>query len=140
MTRRPARPTETNPPPLTVAASVVAVEGVVLLLLAALELGSVEETRRSVGLSTAGFFAGYGVILLACAWGLWRRHTWSRGPVLFTQLVGVGLAWNARDQWPITVALLVCVVIVFAGMLNPATLEALDGPPSSHDQASGSSD
>ena len=30
-----------------------------------------------MGLSTAGFFAVYGVLLLVAAWGLWRR---TRGP------------------------------------------------------------
>lgn len=137
MTNSPAGPS-TNPPLLTVAASVVAVQAVVLLVLAVLEFANLADERRSLGLSTAAFFAAYGVVLLAAAWGLFRRAGWSRGPVLITQLIFLGIAWNVREQIGVTIALVVCAGIVLAGMLHPDTIEALDRDPT--DQASDSSD
>lgn len=125
MTEQPVGPD--RPPPLTVAASVVAVQGVVLVILAVLELDSVTEDRRSMGLSTAGFFAAYGIVLLAAGWALARRHAWSRGPVLITQLIGLGLAWSLREHVAVAVVIAVCAAIVLAGMLHPATIDALDG-------------
>ena len=68
VTERPAERVG-NPPPLTVAASIVAVEGVVLLLLAVLEFANVNADRAGLGVSTAGFFVVYGVVLLAAAFG-----------------------------------------------------------------------
>lgn len=126
-----------NPPPLTAAASLVAVQAVVLILLAVLEVASLADDRRSLGLSTAVFFGAYGVVLLTAAWGLHRRATWARGPVLITQLIMLGLAWNVRDLVAVAIALVVCAVIVLAGMLHPDTVAALDRDPTAGDDRSG---
>ena len=126
MTDSPVEPAQ-NPPPLTVAASLVGVEGLVLLLLAALEFANVASERLALGLSTAGFLLAYGGVLVAAGWGLSRRSTWSRGPVLLTQLIAFGLAWNLREHLPVTIGLVLVAVVVLAGLLHPDTLEALDG-------------
>jgi len=115
------------PPPLTVAASLVAIEGVVLLALAALELADLDADRRAMGLSTAGFFALYGVLLLVAAWGLWRRASWSRGPALITQLILLGLAWNVREHAVAAVTIVVVALIVLAGVVHPDSMDALMG-------------
>ncbi len=136
MTEGPQEPSSAaagNPPPLTVAASLVGVQAVVLLVLAVLETANLVDERRSMGLSTAVFFAAYGVVLLAAAWGLHRRATWARGPVLITQLIMLGLAWNVRDQVAIAIALALCAGIVLAGMLHPDTVTALDRDPTAGD-------
>ncbi|WP_435771237.1 hypothetical protein [Nocardioides sp. SYSU DS0651] len=125
-----------NPPPLTVAASLVAVQGIVLMLLAVLELANVTSGRLAMGLSTAAFFLAYGVVLLLAAWGLWQRRGWSRGPVLITQLILLGMAWTLREHLAVTLALVLVAGIVLAGMLNRDTIEALDADG----QASDSSD
>lgn len=117
---------EDNPPPLTVAASLVAVQGMVLVALSALELTSISPERVSMGVSTAVFFLLYGIALLACAWGLTRRAAWSRGPVLITQLIQLGLAWNLRDVPLPAVVLAVTAVVALAGMLHPTTVEVLN--------------
>ncbi|MFC5728240.1 MULTISPECIES: hypothetical protein [Nocardioides] len=127
-----AYPTK-NPPPLTVAASLVGVQGVVLLLLAILEFASVTSGRLAMGLSTAGFFAAYGAVLVAAAWGLASRRGWSRGPVLITQLILLGLAWSLREHVAVAIGLVTCAGIVLAGLLHPDTIEALEGQPSSSD-------
>jgi hypothetical protein len=122
-----------NPPPLTGAASLVGVQGVVLVLLAILEFASVSSERLAMGLSTAAFFAAYGVVLVAAACGLWLRRGWSRGPVLITQLILLGLAWSMREHLAVAIGLAVCAGVVLAGLLHPDTIEALEGQPSSSD-------
>jgi hypothetical protein len=114
-----------NPPPLNVTASLVVLQGVVLVVLGVLEVASVTSDRLSMGVSTAVFFLVYGLALVACAWGLTRREGWTRGPVLITQLIQLGLAWNLRDEPLVAVALAVTAAVVLAGMLHPATIEAL---------------
>ncbi|HWJ08460.1 MAG TPA: hypothetical protein VNS46_03735 [Nocardioides sp.] len=122
-----------NPPPLTAAASLVAVQAVVLLVFAVLEMANLSDERRSMGLSVTVFLAAYGVVLLAAAWGLHRRATWARGPALITQLIVLGLAWNVRDQVVIAIALVLYAAVVLAGMLHPDTIAALDRDPTTGD-------
>ena len=50
-----------RPAPLTVAASLVAVEGLVVVLLAVLELATLSSDRLTMGLTTTAFFVAYGV-------------------------------------------------------------------------------
>ena len=123
MTDEPDR----TPPPLTVAASVVAVQGLALVLFGVLELADVSPERRSMGISTAAFLMGYGVVLLAAGFALWRRAGWARGPVLLTQLISLGLAWNVRDTVLIALALAVSALVALAGMLHPDSIRALVG-------------
>jgi hypothetical protein len=114
-----------NPPPLTVAASLVAIQGVVLLALAVLELVNASSERMSMGVSTAVFFLVYGGLLLLCSWALTQQQGWTRGPVLITQLIQLGLAWNLRDLPLVAAALALTAAVVLAGMLHPATLKTL---------------
>ena len=119
----------TTPPPLTVAASLVAVQGLVLMALAVAEIADLDADRRAMGLSTAGFFAAYGVLLLVAAWGLRRQAGWSRGPALITQLIWLGLAWNIRDHVLAAVAVAAAALVVLAGILHRDSIEALTGDP-----------
>lgn len=122
-----------NPPPLTAAASLVGVQAIVLLILAVLETVNLVDERRSMGLSVTVFFAAYGVVLVAAAWGLYRRATWARGPVLITQLIMLGLAWNVREHVVVAIGLALCAGIVLAGLLHPDTIAALDRDPTARD-------
>ncbi|MGA8846762.1 MAG: hypothetical protein WB471_09145 [Nocardioides sp.] len=123
-----AEPHAVNPPPLTVAASLVAVQGVVLIALAVVEIFNVVEDRVAVAVSTAVFFALYGAGLLLCALALTRRWGWARGPVLISQLLQLGIAWNIRDTPLLAIALALAALVALAGMLSPASLEALMPP------------
>jgi cytochrome c biogenesis factor len=123
----PTRPE--NPAPLTVAASLVVIQGALLLTFAVLELAHISSERVSLGVSTAVFFVIYGGVLVLCAWALTRQQGWARGPVLLTQLIQIGLAWNLRDTAVVAVVLLVAALIVIVGMLHPATIEALTDDP-----------
>jgi hypothetical protein len=112
-----------------VAASLVVIQGGLLLGFAVLELASVSSDRISLGVSTAIFFALYGALLVLCAWALTHRQGWARGPALITQLIQLGLAWNLRDVALIAVLLVVSAGIVLAGMLHPASIAALADDP-----------
>ncbi|GAB2766624.1 hypothetical protein GCM10027020_19100 [Nocardioides salsibiostraticola] len=124
MTKRPA-----IPPPLTVAASLTAIQGMVLVILAGVEIVNVNKDRLSIGVTTSAFFLAYGAVLLFAAYALTRRQGWARGPVLITQLIQLGLAWNLRSFALIAVVMAVSAVVVIAGMLNAASVEALSDEP-----------
>lgn len=115
------------PPPLVVAAGLVLVQGVLTVGYGIGELVNLQSDRLVMGLTTAAFFLLYGVGLGFCAWGLRRLRTWARGPVLFAQLVWLGLAWNFRggETWPIAGGLAVPAVITLVGMLHPQSIDAL---------------
>ncbi len=116
------------PVPLLVAAGLGALEGLVIAVLGLLELANLTSGRLTMGLTTAGFFAAYGVLLVFCGWQLTRRVPWARAPVLLAQLIQLGLAWGFRDgdTLPVAVVLAVAAAIALAGLFHPASMRALD--------------
>ena len=120
-----------NPAPLVVAASLVAVEGGLLLMFALLELGSLASDRLTMGLTTAVFFAVYGVGLLVCTWQVTRGNAWARSPIVLAQLIQLGVAWSFRggDTTWVAVCLAVVAVLVLVGILHPQSIAALDDRP-----------
>ena len=120
-----------NPPPLTVAASLVALEGAMVVALALIETGNLNTSRLAMGVTTAVFFALYGGGLLLCAWQLTRRASWARSPVVLAQLIQLGLAWNFRGgetTW-IALGLAAVALVVIAGIFHPDSLTALADDP-----------
>jgi asparagine N-glycosylation enzyme membrane subunit Stt3 len=118
-----------RPAPLVVAASLTAVEGVLVLVYAVLEAVNVHSDRVTMGVSTALFFAALGLGLVACAWYLVHGLSWARSPVVVTQVLALGLAWNfvgGSTTW-VAVVLAVVALVVLAGLLHPASLDALGG-------------
>jgi len=93
---------EAAPRSVRAAAVVVAVEAVVLLavtgyLVVRTVTGDAESTRGAWGLVA---FALLGVVLLmACARGLWRLASWSRGPVVAVQLLLGALGLTAAFSY-----------------------------------------
>ena len=120
-----------KPPPLVVAASLVAVEGALMLAYAALELSSLDSARVALGLTTSVFFAGYGAGLLVCAWAVTRGHSWARSPIVLAQLIQLGVAWSFRggSTTVVAVAIAAVAVVVLVGLLHPASMEALSDDP-----------
>jgi hypothetical protein len=114
-----------------VAASLTAVEAVLLLIYAVAELFNLSPGKAAVTLTTAVFFALYGGALLFCAWGLVGGRSWSRSPVVLAQLIQLGLAWSFRggDTTVVAVVLAVVSLVVIVGVLHPASLAHLDDPP-----------
>lgn len=117
-----------TPAPLVVAASLAAVEGGLLAGYAVLELLSIDAARVTMGVTTSLFFAAYGAGLLLCAWGLSRRSSWARSPIVLAQLIQLGLAWSFRGGDTTLVALVIALVavVVLVGVFHPASLAALE--------------
>jgi hypothetical protein len=115
------------PPPLVVAASLVAVEAVSLVVFAVVELRSIETSKLAMGATTALFFGVYGVGLGVFAWLLYRLHSWTRAPVVLAQLIQLGVAWSFKSGGTasVSVVLTVVAVVVLAGVFHPASLHAL---------------
>lgn len=116
-----------NPAPLIAAASLVAVEAVLLLGYAVLELASVSSDRVAVAVTTSIFFAAYGALLLACARAITRGRSWARSPIVLAQLIQLGVAWSFRgaDTTLVAIALAAVALVVLAGLLAPSSIEAL---------------
>jgi len=108
---------------------VAAVQGGLLVLLSVLEIVHVSSERMSLGITTSVFFLVYGAALIGCAFALTRRQGWARGPVLLTQLIQLGLAWNLRDFWPVATVMAITALIVIAGMIHPTTTDVLADDP-----------
>ena len=124
-------PAETRfdaPAPLVVAASLAAVEGLVIGVLGLLEVANLSSGRVTMGVTTAVFFAAYGALLVFCGWQLTRGAPWARAPVLLAQLIQLGLAWGFREgsTLPVAIGLSVVAVVVLAGLFHPASMRALD--------------
>jgi len=99
-----------------------------MVLLSVLELASVTSGRLTMGLTTALFFAAYGVLLIVCAVLITRGRTWARGPILLAQLIQLGIAWNLRGGGTTIIAVVIGVValVVIVAMVHPDTIKALE--------------
>ena len=117
----------TPPSPLVVAASLVAVQGFLLIVYGVLEAAHVHADRAAMGVTTALFFAALGAALLACAWLVVRGRAWARSPIVVAQVMFLGLAWSflgGATTW-VSVVLAVVAVIVLVGLLHPSSVDAL---------------
>ena len=115
-----------TPAPLVVTASLVALEGLALVGVAALELADLTGDRVSLGISVAVFFLAYGALLLTAGLALVRRSPWARGPALMSQLIALGVAWYLRDVPLVAAVVAVGAVVAIAGIVHPASIEALE--------------
>lgn len=123
----PAAARKHAPAPLAVAASLVAVEAILLVLQGLAELTALSGQRMAMGVSTALFFLVYGAGLAFCAWSVLRLGSWARAPIVVAQLIQIAVAWSFRGGSTTTVALALGVVgvLVLAGIFHPASIEAL---------------
>ena len=126
-TRSPYSPHGT-PAPLSAAAGLTFVQGLLALLYGVGEAANLSSGRLTMGLTTTAFFLVAGAGLLFCAWGLHAVRTWARGPVLLAQLMLLGLAWNFRSGSTLVVAVVLAVsaAVVLAGLLHPRSIDALE--------------
>ena len=122
-----SQPSGEPPAPLTVAVSLAAIEGVVLVMLGILEVANSSSSRLALAITTTVFFVGYGVALGFCAWSTYRGSSWARSPIVLTQLIQLGVAWSFRGDPTtlIAVGLMVVSLVVLAGLLHPASIEYL---------------
>jgi hypothetical protein len=117
------------PAPLTTAAGLTLVEGLLTLMYGIVLAVNITSRELVVGLTTSVFFLVFGAAMVLCAWGLNRLRTWARGPVLVAQLIWLLLAWSFRDTLPVAIGLAVPAAIVLVGMLVPSSVDALEHGP-----------
>lgn len=127
----PQTPPETSvpaPTPLRWASYFVYAEGALAIGFGVADALSTSSDRVLLGMTAALFFVAYGVGLGWCARGMARLRRWARGPVLFSQLVALGLAVNfvQADRWSLAVPLALLAVGTLTGMLAPSSVIALE--------------
>jgi hypothetical protein len=117
----------TAPPPLVVAASLVGLEGLLIVVYAVLELTNLHADRVTMGLTTSAFFAILGGGLIAGGWMIAHGNPRARSPILVAQLIFVGVAWSFRggSTTPLAIGIAVVALLVVAGTLHPASFDAL---------------
>jgi len=113
-----------SPLALRLAAVFVAVECLLLLVVAVLGLISPSNLGVAIGLGIIYLTSAIGLALAAV--GLWERRSWGRAPVVLAQLVIVGMAWDVRhDAIALSICGLVIGAAVLACVLHPASTRAL---------------
>ena len=125
----PSDETRTATPAMKAAAAVVGVEALTLVGLGIAEIFAIDSERIALGVTNTIFFVLYGALLLWCARSLVACHSWSRSPIVLTQLIQLGVAWSfagGDTRW-LAVLLAVLGIGVLAAMLAPSTTEVLYG-------------
>lgn len=127
---------------LWIAAVVVVLQGAVFVALAVADVAGLVPGRVGLGLGIALVLLILGLGLIAAAAGLVRSRLLARGPVVVTQLIGLGLAWSLRtpdantgDNRIVGVAIAASAVIVLACLATPAARRALADDPGRDDPA-----
>jgi hypothetical protein len=112
---------------LVVGAGLTALEGLVLLVLAVLEVLDATAGRVGLAVATAVFFTLMGGSVLGCAAGLWRVRSWARSPVVVVQLIALLTAWSfyGGDTTPVAVVLAGVSIAVLVCLLHPQSTAAL---------------
>jgi hypothetical protein len=128
-----------RPATLTVAAVVLAAEGLFALILGGYAgIGTL--VGRPADMSTALAEAALGVLVgagvLWVAWGVWQTERWSRGPGVVTQIFVLPVAFSliGSGQYAYGVPLVAAAVVGLVALLAPRSTEALmgeDGPADS---------
>jgi hypothetical protein len=132
------------PSPSTVrqAAVVVALEGIVLVVVAVVlvvrALGGAHEVSIS-GYGTAGWFVVMGAAVVTAAWALWTGRRWGRGIAVFAQLLLLPVAWYiavGSRQWSYGVAVALVAAVALALLFSPSAVQWLGAQdPSAADDA-----
>lgn len=119
--RRNARPY------LLTSCTIVVIEGLTFLLLGVLALADAGSTNIASDAGIALFLGVYGAAQLYACRQLLTWHSGARSPLVFTQLILLGLAWGLRDSDQPEVAVLMTVgaIIALIGLLAPGVTRAL---------------
>ena len=125
MTSSPLRHTP-RPRSLTAAVALVGLEAVALIVVAVLSIANLSVGELTMGATSALFLLLYAAALLLCAYGLLRLVSWARSPVVLTQLIQLGLAWDARHTPLVAVPLAVVAAAALVAIFTPSGLAALE--------------
>jgi uncharacterized membrane protein YqjE len=124
-------PSDRRPLTIVVAAVLLALEALIALAYAALEIGQVRVSRAVVGVGVTILMACFGVFLLFVARSVFRGKRWSRGPAVATQLILLPLALSfagGGTTW-VSVGLAGLAIAVLVGVLHPRSTAVFVGPP-----------
>lgn len=124
-----AHPSGRRPLTIAIAAALLALEGLVGLGYAVLEIGQIRMSRAEVGVGVAILMAGFGLVLVLVARGVWRGRRWSRAPGVVTQLILLPLAWSfagGATTW-VSVVLAAVAITALVGLLHPRSTEVFLG-------------
>jgi len=127
---------ERRPVTIVVAAISLALEALIALGYAALEIGQVRMSRAVVGVGVTILMAFFGLLLLFVARGVFRGKRWSRGPAVATQLILLPLALSfagGGTTW-VSVGLAGLAIAVLVGVLHPRSTAVFVGPPADKPQ------
>jgi hypothetical protein len=118
--------------PLTIvlAAAALALEALIALGYAALEIGQIQMSRAVVGVGVTILMACFGLFLLLVARNVLRGRRWSRGPAVATQLILLPLALSfagGGTTW-VSVVLAILAIAVLVGVLHPRSTAVFVGP------------
>jgi hypothetical protein len=118
------------------AAALLALEAVIALGYAALELGQIRVTRAAAGVGVAILMSGFGLLLLLVARGVFRGKRWSRGPAVATQLILLPIAWSFKGgstTW-VCVVLAALAIAVLVSVLHPRSTAVFVPPAANRGQ------
>lgn len=122
----PGRPSGTARTLLLIVALIVSLEALTFGVLAVLELLSVSSERVGLGVGATVFLLVVAVGLLWAASRVVVGESWARSPLVFAQLIQLGLAYNFRgDPAWLTPAIALPAVVVLACLLSPPVTRAL---------------
>ena len=125
-----------RPVTLIVAATLLALEAVIALVYAVIEIGQVRITRAGLGVGVTIVMACFGLLLLLVARGVFLGKRWSRGPAVATQLILLPVAWSFRGggtTW-VSVALAALAIAVLVGVLHPRSTAVFVPPAANRGQ------
>lgn len=120
------RPSGTARTLLLTAAAIVLVEAAIFAVLAVLELADVSSERVGLGVGATAFLLIIALGLLWAASRVVQGESWARSPLVFAQLIQLGLAFNFRgDPVWLSPAIAVPAVVTLACLLAPPVTRAL---------------
>jgi len=121
---------------IVVAAALLALEALIALAYATVEIGQVQMTRAALGIGVTILMACFGLLLLLVARGVFLGKRWSRGPAVATQLILLPIAWSFRGgatTWA-AIILAALAIAVLVGVLHPRSTAVFVGPPADKTQ------
>jgi hypothetical protein len=121
---------------IIIAAALLAIEALIALGYAVLEIGQVRMTRAAVGVGVTILMAAFGLLLLVVARGVFLGKRWSRGPAVATQLILLPIAWSFKGgstTW-VSVVLAALAIAVLVGVLHPRSTAVFVPPAANRGQ------
>jgi hypothetical protein len=125
-----------RPLTIVIAAALLALEGLIGLAYAGLEVGQIRMSRAVVGVGVTVLMACFGLLLLVVARGVFLGKRWSRGPAVATQLILLPIAWSFKGgstTW-VSVVLAALAIAVLVGVLHPRSTAVFVPPAANRGQ------